>query len=198
MRRAVPLLLVAVVAACGSSHASRTAAGRTRPATEPSSAPVTVVASVLKRRGTAARACLAILTSAPPAGCSGVRVAGYDFAAVAGTTRFDGGWQTPVLRIMGAWDGRTLRVRSAHPTRGRTAGPTSPRRCAVSPTRRGRALARRLERGVRAAHPLALGPCGRTAWMLVPYAGRDVVAAIHARDGADVVVLGWLAPVRGA
>jgi hypothetical protein len=57
-------------------------------------------------------ACLTILPSYPPAGCSGVPVTGYDFTRVAGLVRFGAqgamGWQTQPLRLVGTWNGHAL------------------------------------------------------------------------------------------
>lgn len=198
MRRLLPLLLLGLVTACGGAHAVAPAAPAHHGRARPRDVAVVVTASVLERRGVAPTACRTLLSSAPPAGCSGVRVSGYDFRRVAGLVRFAGGWQTPVLRIEGVWAGHALRVRRAAVPHGGSTPQAPPRRCDVRATRRGLALARRIEHGRRAAQALAFGPCGRTAWMLVPYAGPRIVAALHARYGHAVVVSGWLLPVRRA
>jgi hypothetical protein len=198
MRRLLPLVLTALVTACGGTGAAHHAAPAHRPPPRRRTVPVVVTASVLDRRGTAPEACYAILTSAPPAGCSGVRVVGYDFRRLPGLERFTGGWQTPLVRIAGAWDGHALRVSRVGRAGSGGGAPASPPTCALPPARRGLALVRRIQRDVPALRPLAFGPCGRTAWMLVPYAGRDAVAAIHARFGRTVIVSGWLLASREA
>jgi hypothetical protein len=192
------MVLTALVTACGGTGAAHHAAPAHSQPPRQRTVPVVVTASVLERRGAPPQACYAILTSAPPAGCSGVRVAGYDFRRLPGLERFTGGWQTPLVRIAGVWDGHALLVRRVGPARPGNAARPYPRRCVTRPTRRGLAIAGRIKRGERAARFLAFGPCGRTAWMLVPYAGRDAVAAIHARFGRTVIVSGWLVASREA
>ena len=75
-----------------------------------SPATYTVVAPVLYQTTLGTRmACLAIHTSFPPAGCSGVAVAGDDFTHVAGVVHFGAmGWETPQLRLVGTWNGHRL------------------------------------------------------------------------------------------
>jgi hypothetical protein len=191
MRRLLPLALLGVVAAaCGGTNAATHARVGDR-----RSGRVVVVAPVLRLRGAAPVACHAILTSLPPAGCAGVRVAGCDFRAVPGLVRYGGGrWQTPLLRITGVWDGRELHVDGISRVRSGPLEPPLPGRCRARATPQALALVRRVAAGPFAT--IAMGPCGRTAWMLVPFADRGTVSAIHRRYGPTAVVTGWLAPLR--
>jgi hypothetical protein len=69
----------------------------------------TVEATVLAVSGKPITACYAIELSLPPAGCGGVEVKNIDLASIAGSTVFANGTvQTPILRLVGAWDGHAL------------------------------------------------------------------------------------------
>ena len=69
----------------------------------------TVTAPLLHRQKShVVLACQAILTSLPPAGCSGVRVDGYDFSRLRHVTRFRSAWWTGPYVLVGTWDGRRL------------------------------------------------------------------------------------------
>jgi hypothetical protein len=168
---------------------------RSCPTTEPV---YEVVAPVLYRPGfQEPLACAAELASYPPAGCSGVRVTGYDFAHVPGVVRYGSGrmgWQTPVLRLAGVWDGHAL-----HATRVSRAGssaqtqPEPPARCDGSRVgRHAHALAHAIPRVARRIKLMDLQPCPRTVWLLVGVADPKTVAFIHRRFGDAVRVSGWL------
>src|SRR5438034_1487266 len=55
-------------------------------------------------------ACDVVLTSDPPAGCSGVVLAGYDFERLPGVSHTVGWWQTGPMLVVGTWDGHALTV----------------------------------------------------------------------------------------
>jgi hypothetical protein len=191
MRGLWSLPLIVVLAGCGG--ASHTATTQLPDRAGPVTATYVVSAPVLRVHGVQT-ACDAILTSNPPAGCSGVPVSGYDFAHVPGVVRYGArGWQTPVLRLTGRWSGRALVVSRVSGTTAGQAPPAAPQRCAARPRPRGEALVRRIANDESAGMQLiAFGPCGRTAWVLVPVANRATVRAIRLRYGRDVIVGGWL------
>jgi hypothetical protein len=186
--------LVALLAGCGAG--THTAATRLPDRAGPVRATYVVSAPVLEMRGTQ-RACDAILSSAPPTGCSGVTVTGWDFAHLAGVVRYGSvGWQTPVLRLTGRWNGHALVVSRVTETKVAPPAPGAPGRCLVRPRPRGEALARRMAHDNAAGIQLmAFGPCGRRAWALVPVANRSSVRTIRQRYG-DVIVSGWLRRAR--
>lgn len=69
----------------------------------------TIRAPVLERPPRPPTACHAILTSDPPAGCSGVEVVGLDPRTVPGAEIHPGGTVfTPTLRLTGSYDGGRL------------------------------------------------------------------------------------------
>ena len=156
----------------------------------------TVVAPVLYLRkvGTPL-ACLTVLESLPPAGCGGVPVTGYDFRHLVGRVRFHGmGWQSRhALRLVGTWNGHVLTLtRPPSRVRRSTPAPSPPTTCRPTPT--GTALGRRITRAHMRLNMLELGPCGKTAWVLVAVADRATISFIHHRFGRSVIVTGWLRP----
>jgi hypothetical protein len=191
MRRLWSMPLIAVLAGCGA--ASHTATTRLPDRAGPLRTTYVVSAPVLKVHGLQ-EACDAILTSYPPAGCSGVAVRGYDFAHLPGVIRYGGiGWRTPMLRLTGRWNGHVLVVSRVASTHTGHAPPGAPAGCPAVPRPRGEALARRIVHDESAGMPLmAFGPCGRTAWVLVPVADRSTIQAIRQRYGTGVIVRGWL------
>ncbi len=195
MRRLWSMPLIVVLAGCGAgSHPATT---QLPDRAGPVRATYVVSAPVLEMHGTQT-ACDAILTSYPPAGCSGVPVRGYDFAHIPGVVRYGGmGWQTPVLRLTGRWDGHALVVSRVAATTTGQAPPDAPDACRAGPHPRGEALARRIAHDAAPGMRLiAFGPCGRTAWVLVPVADRSTVRAIRLRYGKGVIVDGWLRRAR--
>jgi hypothetical protein len=191
VRRVAIVLVVSLAAGCGG--AAHVASGPGRAAAARSAPAYAVVAPVLDRGG-APRACRAILTSLPPAGCSGIPVRGFDFEHVQGVIHFHGdGWETPTLRIVGVWNGHALVVTRVGRPGPAPAAPPAPARCAIEARPRGMALVRRIARDHAATAPMAFGPCGTTAWLLVPVADAATTRAVHRRYGDAVIVRGWLA-----
>lgn len=143
-------------------------------------------------------ACQTIFTSLPPAGCSGVLVKGYDFGRVNGLVRFGRmGWQTPVLRLDGTWDGRALTVTSATrvPASQETT-PEPPAACHRGSKRPAVAvLQRRIARQSGRINLLEIQPCRASVWVLIAVADRASVSYIRRRFGNRVMVSGWLEPV---
>jgi hypothetical protein len=156
-----------------------------------------VTASVLYRPGmTTPQACLVYLQSLPPAGCSGAPVAGYDFERLSGVTHFGTmGWQTPLLRLVGAWNGHTL-VLARPPSRARAPGhdPEPPSVCEIQGGEGTTRLAKRITRAHNRLHLLELLPCGRRVWVLVAVADPPTRAFIGHHFGRRVIVSGWLRP----
>jgi len=148
-------------------------------------------------------ACLAVLASLPPAGCSGVRVTGYDFkrelnAGEAITLDGRAAWPTPSLRMVGTWNGHVFHVEHASLARASAdTQPTPPRACDASIiTRTSRRLARRLTKHHAALNLLEVQACRHSGWTLVAVADRRTVSYIRRRFGHRVLVAGWLRPVR--
>jgi hypothetical protein len=154
-----------------------------------------VTASVFYRRGmTTPHACLAYLLSWPPAGCSGVPVAGYAFARLPGVTHFGAmGWQTSQLRLVGVWNGDTLLLtRPPVPTSAPAHDPMPPSACTGHGAGGTTRLARRITRAHSQLGLLELLPCGRRVWVLVAVADPRTRTLIHHRFGRRVIVSGWL------
>ena len=148
-------------------------------------------------------ACLAVLASLPPAGCSGVRVTRYDFKRVlkageAITVAGRAAWSTPSLRMVGTWNGHVFHVEHASFARASAdTQPTPPRACeARIITRASRRLAWRLAEHHAALNLLEVQACRNSAWALVAVADGHTVSSIHRRFGHRVLVTGWLRPVR--
>ena len=154
-----------------------------------------VTAPVLYRTGRQApRACLAILTSMPPAGCSGVPVTGYDFGRVPGLVRYgSAGWQTPLLRMAGTWNGRALALKhTPAPASAAPQPPAPPAACHGRPTLPAKRLMTRIGRAGEGIGLLELTPCGARVWVLVAVADHTTRAEIRDRFGNRVTVAGWL------
>jgi hypothetical protein len=142
-------------------------------------------------------ACFAVLTSYPPAGCSGVPVAGI--RRPAGVHRVGTTWWTGPLLLVGVWDGHVLQVT-------RPPVPSAPRRDPTPPSgcdgQREAAAARTVGARLAALHEsvglLTLVPCSRRVWALVAAADPATLAEIHHRFGDLVMVHGWLQPYRPA
>jgi hypothetical protein len=163
-----------------------------KPAAGPS---YSVTAPVLYLAGRQApRACLAILTSMPPAGCSGVPVSGYDFRRVPGLIRYgSAGWQTPLLRMAGVWNGHAL-VITRVPAIALAAPqpPAPPVACRGGTTPATKNVMRRIGRARDHMGLLQLTPCAARVWMLVAVADRATRAEIRDQLGRRVIVVGWL------
>lgn len=158
----------------------------------------TVVAPVLYRTTMKQpMGCLAMLTSLPPAGCSGVLVAGHDFTHLAGLVRFGAmGWQTPQLRLVGTWDGDALTLtRAPVPVTTHRPAPSPPAACHDHTTREASALARRISRAHERIHMLELSPCGDTVWVMAAVADKPTISYIHQHFASSVKIVGWLQPV---
>ncbi len=145
------------------------------------------------RRTGSTQACQTILTSYPPAGCSGVPVTGVDPSTLRGISRFPGGWQTRSLRLTGTWDGHALHLTVPPTPAAGKPPPDPPLRCRVPSTSYASALAGRIaaDRGL---HVLSTSACGSTAWALVAVADSHTASAIHRRFGRRVIVSGFLRP----
>lgn len=157
----------------------------------------TVVAPVLYRTTMKApMACLAILTSLPPAGCSGVPVTGYDFTRLTGLVRFGAtGWETPQLRLIGTWNGHTLTLtRTPVQVTTHRPEPSPPAACHGHATPQAGALARRITRAHARIRMLELSPCGDTVWLLIAVADKATNSYIHEHFGSRVRIAGWLQP----
>jgi hypothetical protein len=155
----------------------------------------TVSAPVLYRTGSKApRACLAILTSVPPAGCSGVPVTGYDFRRVSGLIRYgSAGWQTPLLRIAGTWNGHALALnRAPAPASAAPQPPAPPAGCNGKTTPTANSLMRRIGRARDRIGLLQVTPCGTGVWVLAAVADHATRTEIRDRFGERVIVAGWL------
>src|SRR5947209_14029000 len=127
----------------------------------------TVVAPLLRTRpGAPTYACMAVLDSLPPAGCSGVPVTGIDIRRQPGARSIGRAWQTGPLRLAGRWDGRALQV-TAPPTPSHTTpGPEQPLRCRVPSTSFASALANRIVALRADLGVLGTSACGGTAWVV--------------------------------
>jgi hypothetical protein len=193
-----------IAAGCQARHAAPTERDPT--ASAPAAPPAQrfeVVAPVLYWTKTHRQvACLAVLASLPPAGCSGVRVTGYDFkrelnAGEAITVDGRAAWPTPSLRMVGTWNGHVFQVEHASLARASAdTQPIPPRACDGSIiTRASGRLAWRLTEHHAALNLLEARACRRFVWALVPVADGRTVAYIHRRFGNRVLVAGWLRPV---
>jgi hypothetical protein len=155
----------------------------------------TVTASVLYRPGMRTpQACLTFLESLPPVGCGGVPVAGSDFRHLPHVIHFvAGGWQTPELRMVGAWNGHTLLL--ARPP---STAQTSPREPAPPPGCQDQhapgtsLLAKRVTHAHVRLGLLELLPCGRRVWALVGVADPRTRGFIRRHFGRRVIVTSWL------
>lgn len=175
---------------------------RAAPAAIPSSGSrlYTVTASVLYRPAMRTpHACLTVLESLPPVGCGGVPVGGYDFRHVPHVIHFaGGGWQTPELRLAGAWDGHTLVLaRPPAPARLGAREPVPPALCGGRQAPAARSLAKRITRAHVRLGLIELAPCGRRVWVLVGVADPPTRSVLHHLFGRRVIVRGWLRRAAG-
>ena len=135
-----------------------------------------------------------LMTNEPGGGCGGVPIAGFDLQRFAGRSYPGGGWDTPLLRLVGTWDGRLFHVTSATPA---TSGMNvSDPNC----------LAHRSGPVVRVSNAainevsshiqlFGSGPCGHTYWFQVAVADHRTVSYLRHRFGGSVLVSGFLQPV---
>jgi hypothetical protein len=155
----------------------------------------TVTASVLYRPGMRTpHACLTFLESLPPAGCGGVPVAGFHLRHLPHVIHFaGGGWQTPELRMAGAWDGRTLVLtRPPSPAPAPAREPVPPPACQGQQAPGTNLLAKRITRAHARLGLIELLPCGRRVWALVGVADPLTRSFIRHHFGRRVMVSGWL------
>jgi hypothetical protein len=155
----------------------------------------TVTASVLYRPGMRTpQACLTFLESLPPVGCGGVPVAGYDFRHLPHIIHFaGGGWQTPELRMVGAWNGHTLLLaRAPSPAQKSPRAPGPPPACRGQRAPGIGLLASRITHAHARLGVIELVPCGRRVWALVGVADPATRSFIRRHFGRRVTVSGWL------
>ncbi|GAA4979384.1 hypothetical protein [Actinopolymorpha pittospori] len=176
----------------------------------------TVRARVLERPPRPPTACHTVLTSDPPAGCSGVEVVGLDPRTVPGAAIHRGGTVfTPTLRLTGRYDGGRLvltqpptlvqrRAYATPPVRRRTgsvpAGPGAARTIEAAPSDVDLAAIReRLHADAELAdHGIAIlgsGQAGGQVLLWVVVAGPEQTEFLLDRYGPHLVVEGWLEPV---
>jgi hypothetical protein len=157
-----------------------------------------VVASVLHTKGMERPiACYAVLTSLPPAGCSGVLVAGYDLEHIKGVHRAGRAWWTPVLRLVGTWDGHVLTLTRPPVIRRHSSGTdtSAPATCVATASSFIKGLARRVT-GVHAKiNMMALEPCGQRIWILVAAADQYTKRYLRQHFGNHFLIKGWLQPL---
>jgi hypothetical protein len=158
----------------------------------------TVVAHYGSSRRTLACKTSAWMTDEPGGGCSGVPLAGYDLQRFAGRSYPGGGWGTPILRLVGTWDGRLFHVTSATPT---TSGTNeSDPNCWAH---RSGTVVRVSDKAFTEAFTevstriqlFGGGPCGPTYWFQVAVADHRTVSYLRHRFGSAVLVSGFLQPV---
>jgi hypothetical protein len=156
-----------------------------------------IIAPLLKtRRSNSWMACRTILTSLPPAGCSGVRIAGYDFRGLPGVRHAGGAWWSGPVALVGTWDGRTLHLtRPPRPIPGVPWAQSPTPDCRGLFSRNVGAMSRRLRTNAARIGLLELTPCGGRLLVLVAVRDRATVDLIHGL-GTDVLIRGWLRPVR--
>jgi photosystem II stability/assembly factor-like uncharacterized protein len=92
----------------------------------------TVTTSLMAAKGGPLNACFATPLPSPPIGCGGVEVTNVDVAATLGTTTYPNGTVgTPVVKLVGTWDGRVLRL--TEPPQATKVGSTEPQPVAQAP-----------------------------------------------------------------
>jgi hypothetical protein len=157
-----------------------------------------IVAPILHPRGSAKTlACDVVLLSIPPAGCSGVPIAGYAFENLPGVIHAAGAWWTvqPFL-LIGTWDGHRLVVtRRPVPRRRGREEPPLPSYCRGYATFVSAAFARRITRHRERIHLLSLTPCAGKVWAVVAVADRATRSYLRRHFGTRVLVGGWLRPL---
>ena len=206
-RRRLLATLVGMIAAAGIAVGSYALVARAgggsatppRSASPTASAEYSVVASVLHISGKGRHlneACLFILDSRPPAGCGGVAVTGLDFGHIRGIAR--GGtieWQTPVLRLVGRWNGKVLSVISAAPAKlSQQTIPAQPNCLAHRAGPVVRPSQRAIAKAGETVSLLQSGPCGHSYYFLAAVADHRTVSYLHRKFGKSILVAGWLAP----
>jgi hypothetical protein len=103
------LIAVAVVSGLLYSRGALSLQGPPTSGVPATGARYTVTASLLAVRGQPVYACWFIEDSLPPAGCAGAEVRNVNVAAVPGAVTFQNGTvQTPVVKLVGVWNGKTL------------------------------------------------------------------------------------------
>ena len=92
----------------------------------------TVTTSLMAAKGGPLNACFAMPLPLPPIGCGGVEVTNVDVAAILGTTTYPNGTLgTPVVKLVGTWDGRVLRL--SEPPQATKVSGTEPQPVAQAP-----------------------------------------------------------------
>src|SRR5690348_11990619 len=123
--RSAVLVVLAGIVACGS-----VAHGAAPPSPQ---VLYTVTSMVMQKPGEAPRACYATPLPYPPIGCGGPDLNGIDLRSIPGVTSYQNGvLATPVLRLVGTWDGRALRLTGA-PTPAAMSEVTQAAQCAQKP-----------------------------------------------------------------
>jgi hypothetical protein len=160
-----------------------------------------IVAPLLSVKSGPTYACDMILTSLPPAGCSGVPVYRANIGQVPGVHRYwNGTMETPSMRLVGIWSGLALTLTQLpEPARDASSEPDLP--CAnTSPATESNLLAlqQRVVEDQRAQRQhgvlvMAVGPCGESLALLVAVADDQVRSYLRSTYG-PVEVSGWLMP----
>jgi hypothetical protein len=136
-----------------------------------------------------------LMTNEPGGGCGGVPIADYDLQRFAERSYPGGGWDTPLLRLVGTWDGRLFHVTSATPTTTGSGG--SDPNCATHRfgpvVRVSNAALTELSQRIQL---FGSGPCGHTYWFQVAAADHRTVSYLRHRFGQSVLVSGFLQPLR--
>jgi hypothetical protein len=199
------VIVAALLAGCGQAIRSQSSTSPTSAATSAArpAQRLEVVAPVLYWTKTHRQvACLVVLTSLPPAGCSGVPVTGYDFRRAlkfgeALTLAGRAAWPTPALRLVGTWNGHAFQVQ--HVSAARASDETQPGPPAAcdesSSSQTTRRLARALSRVHARIHLLELDTCRGGVWALVAVADHQTVSYIRDHFGRRVRIESWLQPV---
>jgi hypothetical protein len=154
-----------------------------------------IVAPILHPRGSSETlACDVVLQSLPPAGCSGVRISGYDFEHLPGVVHTGRAWWTNrAFLLVGTWTGKELVVthRPASRRNGREEPPL-PRYCRGYADFVRASFARKITRHRDRIHLLSLTPCGSKVFAVVAVADRATRSYTRRHFGTRVLVDGWL------
>lgn len=165
----------------------------------------TVTTVVMQKPGEPPHACAATPLPEPPIGCGGPDIRGLDLNTMHGVTRYRNGvLATPVLHLVGTWDGQALTLTRPPDTAPMAdATPMPMEQCASSPAQVGspgtppsvqRVIS---DDSLLKAHHiqvLEFGPCGDRLFMVITVADSDSVAFLKERYGL-VRIAGWLIPV---
>jgi len=146
------------------------------------------------QKGHVVLACQTILTSLPPAGCSGVRVRGYDFSRLRHVTRIGRAWWTGPVVLVGTWDGRALTL-TRRPVAASTrfgSGDGTPARCHGQGPRAIKRLGTGIARDHARLRLMTLLACGSKVWIEVAVKDRATVRFVRERFGRAVLIRGWL------